>query len=152
VLRLGALPAIAACHASLPHPPYVAQDTSALGPVDFAPPPGRVETIPPRPPEANAWIDGEWIQRRGRWSWLVGRWVKAPPGARYAPWVAVRGADGTAYFAPGAWKGPRGESLPDPPPLATATASTEAVSSPEGDPEPTGRTLDSAPEKRINPP
>jgi hypothetical protein len=152
MLRLGALPALSACHAALPHPPYAAQDASALSQVDFAPPPGRVETIPPRPREADAWIDGEWIQRRGRWHWLAGRWVMVPAGARYAPWVAVRAADGTAYFAPGAWRGARGEPIPDPPALAVATVSTEAVSSPEGDPEPTGSTLTPGTARPINHP
>lgn len=145
LLLLSALP-LTACGVPLPHPPYVPQATSALAPVAFAPPPGRAEVIPPRPPTADAWVDGEWIYRHGRWFWLLGRWVKTPPGARYAPWVCVHAMDGTAYYAASAWYGANGAPLvAGPPPLAFATASGEAVFDAEGDVEQTGRSLKTAP-------
>jgi hypothetical protein len=137
---------LVACGGGVPHPPYVRQATTALARVDVGPPTGRVETIPPRPEGADAWVDGEWILRRGRWYWLLGRWVKVPQGAVYAPWVLVRAADGGAYYTPSVWRDVRSGATRAPPPgLAFATASGEAVLSPEGEPEQTGRALKSAP-------
>jgi hypothetical protein len=150
-LVLGALP-LTACAGSLPHPPYAPQATSALTPVEFAPPPGRIEAIPPRPLTADAWVDGEWIYRHGRWFWLLGRWVKTPPGARYAPWVCVHAIDGSAYYAPSIWRDAQGAPLAAPPtPLAFAAASGEAVFDSEGDVEETGRNIKAAPPARRNP-
>lgn len=141
-----------ACAGALPHPPYVPQATSALAPVEYAPPPGRVETVPPRPAGADAWIDGEWIYRRGRWFWWLGRWVKTPPGAHYAPWICIHAVDGTAYYAPSIWYDARGAVLdPGPAALAYASASGEAVFDAEGDVETTGRNIKTAPPKRKRP-
>jgi hypothetical protein len=91
-------------------------------------------------------VDGEWVLRHGRWYWLLGRWVKAPPDATYAPWVVVRAGDGTAYYAPSAWHDPRGAPIAPPQPLAYAKVSGLAVVSPEGDVEDTGRAIEKAPE------
>jgi hypothetical protein len=121
-------------------------------PVDFAPPPGRVEKVPERPRDANAWIDGEWIRRRGRWYWLVGRWVKTPVGWTYSPWVVVRSVDGTVFYAPSIWKDASGSAMHAPPALAYATASGQAVFSAEGEAESTGRNLETAPAPPIVPP
>ena len=125
-VRMGALAALVACGASVRHPPYVAQQTSALTPIDLPPPPGRVEVIPERPEgRTRGSIAGEWVLRHGRWMWLLGRWVEVPPGARYAPWVTVRGPDGTLYYAPSLWvddagapKGSRPRRSPWPRPRA----------------------------------
>ncbi|HEY8090370.1 MAG TPA: hypothetical protein VIF09_21060 [Polyangiaceae bacterium] len=111
----------------------------------MAPPPGRVEAVPRRPREADAWVDGEWVLRRGRWYWLLGRWVKTPPGATYSPWVVVRATDGTPFYAPSTWRDSRGAMLPPPPPLALATASGEAVVDAEGETEQTGRIIKTPP-------
>jgi hypothetical protein len=113
--------------------------------VETGPPPGRVESIPPRPAGADAWVDGEWILRHGEWYWLLGRWVKVPPGARYAPWVFVRASDGTPFYAPSVWRNAAGDVVPPPPGLAFATASRQGIVSPEGDPEETGRDITKAP-------
>jgi hypothetical protein len=137
-----------ACGGPLPHPPFAAQATSALVPLEFDPPPGRVEVIPPRPPQADAWVDGEWILRHGRWYWLLGRWVKTPAGATYSPWVSVRAADGTAWYAPGVWRDSQGRQIGPPSALAIATASAETVVDPEGHLEDTGRTIKTAPPPR----
>jgi len=136
---------LVSCSGAPPHPGYVSQATSALTAIEVGPPPGRVETIPPRPADADAWVDGEWILRHGRWYWLLGRWVRVPKGARYAPWVLVRASDGTPFYAPSTWRDAKGAVLPPPPGLAFATASGEAVTSPEGEPEETGRVLKTAP-------
>lgn len=135
----------AGCGGSPPHPPYAPQATNALTAIEFDPPPGRVETIPPKPPAADAWVDGEWVLEHGRWYWLLGRWVTVPRGAVYAPWVVVRAADGTPYYAPSVWRDQEGKTIPAPPGLAFATASGEAVVSPEGEPEQTGRVVKSPP-------
>jgi hypothetical protein len=136
----------------IPHPPYSPQTTDALRPVEFAPPPGRVETIPPKPAQADAWVGGEWILRHGRWYWLLGRWVKTPPGARYSPWVSVHAVDGTAYFAPSVWRDAQGAPLPAPAPIVIGTASGEAVFDSEGDMEDTGRNIKTAPPSHPSPP
>lgn len=139
------------CSAALPHPPYSPQATTALTQVDFGPPPGRVEIVPKRPPGADAWVDGEWIRRHGRWYWLVGRWVKTPPHWSFSPWVFVRGADGAPFYAPSMWKDPAGNASPAPAAIVYATASAEAVFDPQNEVEKTGRNLKTAPAPPIVP-
>jgi len=129
------------CADSLPLPPYAPQTTDALSAIRFPPPPGRVEHIPNRPSGANAWVDGEWLLRKARWVWRVGRWVRAPAGARYSPWVIARAPDGTAYYAPGAWKDTGGAPLAEPSALAFATAGSGAVTDADGLIDDTGPTL-----------
>ncbi|MGH7434184.1 MAG: hypothetical protein ACRENE_00750 [Polyangiaceae bacterium] len=136
---------------SLPHPPLSAQATTALTLVDSDPPPGRVESVPPRPSGADAWINGEWVLRRGRWSWLLGRWVKTPPGATYAPWVAVRAIDGTLYYAPSGWHDATGTVIAAPPALSYATAYGGGIVTPDGQLEPTGRAIRTAPPLPLQP-
>ena len=134
------------CGGSAPHPPYAPQATNALTAIDLPPPPGRVETIPPPAAGADAWVDGEWVLRHGRWYWLLGRWVAVPKGATFSPWVAVRASDGTPFYAPSAWHdATTGAVLPAPPALALATASGEAIVDAEGEPEVTGRNVKTAP-------
>ena len=151
-LRLLCALSLASCGGSVPHPPYSPQATTALVAIDLAPPPGRIEVIPPRPPGADAWIDGEWLLRHGRWYWLLGRWVKVPQDATYSPWVVVRASDGTPFYAPSTWRNATGAPLPAPAPLALATASGEAVVGAEGDPEDTGRNIKTAPPSRARRP
>jgi hypothetical protein len=138
----------AACGGSLPHPPYSAQATNALAPIEMGPPPGRVESIPKQPTGADAWVNGEWILRHGRWYWLLGRWVKTPEGATYSPWVVVRASDGTPFYAPSVWRDAKGAVIAAPPGLAFATATGEAVVSAEGNPEDNGRVIKAAPPAR----
>jgi hypothetical protein len=127
--------ALVACGHRYPSPPYSPQPTSALVPVPIEPPPARAERVPPRPSDRAVWIDGEWSWRRRRWVWTPGRWVEPPSGLTYSPWVTVRGADGTLYFAPSAWRTARGETAPAPRALAVANVESGAVVDPEGDPE-----------------
>jgi hypothetical protein len=148
VVRLGTAClglAIAGCAGALPRPPFAAQAQNALDHIDASPPPGRAEDVPARPTAADAWIDGEWVSRHGRWYWLLGRWVARPPGARYSPWVVVRAVDGTLYYAAGHWVDATGATLPDPPALAFATASGAAVFDAEGETEETGRNIKTRP-------
>ncbi|MDP8998767.1 MAG: hypothetical protein M3O46_01500 [Myxococcota bacterium] len=138
-----------ACDASVQHPPYTPQATTALTAVESVPPPGRIERIPDKPTKADAWVDGEWILRRGRWYWLLGRWVTSPPGALYSPWVVVRAYDGHPYYAPSIWRDAKGSPLAAPPALAYATANGQAVFDAEGDHEDTGRSIKLAPTRRV---
>lgn len=78
---------------------------------------------------------------RGRWYWLLGRWVKTPPGATYSPWVAVRTIDGDVYYARGVWKDRNGSPIVPPPALAYAIGNTEAIFDAEGEMERTGRNI-----------
>lgn len=140
---------ITACARTVPHPPYVAQTTSALTAIPLPPPPGRIETIPERPSGADAWVDGEWVLTHDRWLWVLGRWVRVPPGLKYAPWVTVRSSDGTLYYAPSIWVNASGTQVDAPPSLATATASGEAVFSAGGEVEKTGRNVTARPGARV---
>ena len=130
-----------ACGGGLPHPEYVAQPTTALVEVTQPPPPARVETVPPSPAATAVWIDSEWTWRRARWAWLPGRWVNAPPGARFSPWVFVRGPDGRLWVAAGVWRDANGKDVDEPPPLAEATVEGGAIVTADGNIEVTGPTL-----------
>ena len=126
--------------ASIPHPKYAPQPTSALVPITHEPPPARVENIPAPPvippgQVAAVWVDGEWTWQRRRWAWTPGRWVAPPAGATYSPWVTVRAPDGALYFAPAQWRDAKGAPIDPPKPLATATVESGAVVDAEGDME-----------------
>lgn len=90
-------------------------------------------------------MDGEWVPRHGRWYWLLGRWVKTPPGATYSPWVVVRALDGSVYYARSVWKDARGRPVSPPAALAYASGDAEAVFDAEGEMERTGRNIKTAP-------
>ena len=129
------------CGDALPHPPYIPQPSEALAVIPEAPPPARVERVPPRPGVRGVvWIDGEWMWRRGRWAWTLGRWVVPPPGAAYAPWTFSRSADGKMFFAAGTWRDAQGNVVDRPNALASATADSVPIIDPEGNTEITGRT------------
>jgi hypothetical protein len=139
---VGILMALAACGGRLPHPPYIPQPSEALTEVDAAPPPPRVEYVPAEPEVAGAvWVDGEWLQKRGRWAWKLGRWVVPPEGTKFAPWAFVRSTDGTLYFASGVFRDAAGKAVPDPRPLAVAVAGSATVLLYDGDVAVTGRTI-----------
>jgi hypothetical protein len=133
----------------VPHPPYVEQTTAALTAITLPPPPGRIETIPKRPPNADAWVDGEWVLRHERWLWLLGRWVHVPSGVKYAPWVTTRASDGTLYYAPSIWVDEHGTPVDAPPAIVVATASGEAVFAAGGEVEKTGRNISAVPSART---
>ena len=128
-----------------PHPPYGAQAPDALVQVERAPPPARVEVLPPKPAPNAVWVDGEWTWRRGRWAWLVGRWVVPPAGAVLAPWAFVRGADGRLWYAPGVWRDAAGHPVEPPPALARASVQGGVVVNADGEIETTGAILHDRP-------
>ena len=135
--------ALAACGAArLPRPPLAPHPTSALVEVPYPPPPARVEFMPDSPQKGAVWVDGEWSFRGRLWWWKPGAWVLVPAGATYSPWISVRSADGTLYFARGRWRNPHGEDLPSPKPLARAKPNLGAIVDPVGETEETGLGLD----------
>lgn len=70
--------------------------------VEVAPPPPRVEHMPP-PRHGHAWVSGHWEWRRHGYRWVPGHWVAARPGYRYhgPEWVA---RDGRWYMERGRWE------------------------------------------------
>jgi hypothetical protein len=72
---------------------------------------------------------------------MPGRWVNPPPGVTFSPWVFVRRDDGTLWYAPGVWRGEKGEVVG--PPAAEAVAAVEAgeVVNADGTTSVTGPTL-----------
>jgi hypothetical protein len=135
----GCLIFLLACASDLPGPSFVPQPSAALVPVQYPPPPARVEFVPPQPAAEAVWIDGEWVWKARRWSWRSGRWVVALPAARFSPWAVVRGADGTLYSASGTWRDAKGQEVAEPPPIATAQVGMGQIVDPEGEQETTGR-------------
>jgi hypothetical protein len=133
--------ALMGCGSEVPTPHYVAQPASALVQVQTAPPPARVETVPPRPSRGAVWLDGEWAWQGRKWAWRRGRWVMPPQGASYSPWTVTHDEAGGVWYAAGAWRNARGEEVVEPDALATATASRTEVTDPNGEKEETGRTL-----------
>ena len=127
---------------SVPRPPLVAHKPTDLVPIPTPPPPAKMEVIPAQPAvDGVVWLDGEWTFRGRRARWRRGRWVVPPKNARYAPWTEVRGPDAQLYFAPGKWLAASGEEVPEPPPVATATASKTTVFNEFGEEEDVGRDL-----------
>jgi hypothetical protein len=138
------------CGASLRHPTYTPQVTSALESVERAPPPARVEIVPDRPDDPEAvWVDGEWIWRRGLWAWFPGRWVKPPAGAMFSAWVFLRRADGTLWYARGTWRDAKGAEVDGPTPLAVATVEAGPVVDADGTMETTGPTQREGPRRKA---
>jgi hypothetical protein len=144
LVLLGAL--AIGCGSSLPHPTFTPQPTTALVQVDQAPPPARVELVPPRPVALAVWVDGEWIWRRGRWAWLTGRWVTPPAGAKFSAWVFVRGADGRLWSAPGTWLDANGAPI-EVKALVLASVEAGAVVDADGTNETTGPILHDRPHR-----
>ena len=70
VIGLLAFIVVPACGARLlAAPAYRVQATTALLPVDYPPPPARVELVPNAPSGEAVWIDGEWQWQGQRWAW-----------------------------------------------------------------------------------
>jgi|CZKU01.1.fsa_nt_gi hypothetical protein len=130
-----------ACAGRLPRPVYVAQPTSALAEVGYPPPPARVELVPKQPSSDAVWIDGEWQWQGRRWAWRIGRWVVPPEGAKFSPWMMVRGADGVVFYAEGTWRDASHHDIAEPAPLATGRPTLSDVPDPEGELEKTGNSI-----------
>jgi|HubBroStandDraft_2_1064218.scaffolds.fasta_scaffold276565_2 hypothetical protein len=74
-----------------------------------APPPTRVETIPP-PPSAEAqmmyWRPGHWMWDAGNWVWAPGEYVQRPaPQAVWEPGHWLQQPTGGYVWVDGHWQG-----------------------------------------------
>jgi hypothetical protein len=89
-LRLGVWAALACSSTTLrtvptgPHP----SDAESV-PVDYPPPPAKVEEVGNSPDPDCAWRDGYWDFIGRQWEWVPGAWVVPPAGCFYAPRVRM---------------------------------------------------------------
>lgn len=133
-----------ACGApTLPRPKIAAHSSADLEPVEYPPPPAKVESVPARPEGNVVWVDGEWAYRNRKWRWRRGRWVALPPGKNlaYAPWTTVRDEEGQLYYAGGKWLDESGKATDDLPAVLEAPASRTLVVNEYGEDEDIGRDL-----------
>jgi hypothetical protein len=75
-MLFAALPALAAAAALGLASPAAAQSTVIIAP--SAPPPVRVESVPPAPSTAMVWQPGHWAWSNSSWNWIPGNYA-APP-------------------------------------------------------------------------
>ncbi len=86
-------------------PPAVAQVNFSLG-IGIAPPPARVEVVPP-PRAGFVWAPGYWGWDGRNHVWIEGRWMEARAGYYWAPerWERHEEERGRHWhFAPGHWE------------------------------------------------
>jgi hypothetical protein len=72
--------------------------------VGVAPPPMRVETVPPPPSPVHEWVPGHWQWNGREYVWRRGHYVRRPTPAAY--WVAdgwVPAPNGHWRYVPGHW-------------------------------------------------
>jgi hypothetical protein len=84
--------------------PAHAQSTVIVAPM--APPPPRVETVPPMPTEAPTatWMPGHWAWSGTNYAWVDGQYVPRPqPAARWEPGHWVQQAAGGYVWVDGHW-------------------------------------------------
>jgi hypothetical protein len=70
--------------------------------IDIAPPPVRIETVPP----ARAgwvWAPGHWRWEGGTHVWHPGHWIRERPGFHWIPELWVQ-AGPHWHFVPGHWE------------------------------------------------
>lgn len=87
--------------------PIPAESTVIVAPT--APPPARVETIPP-PPVAEAstmyWQPGHWMWSGANWVWASGQYVQRPaPMAVWQPGHWAQQPTGGYVWVDGHWQG-----------------------------------------------
>jgi hypothetical protein len=100
-----------ACGADLPGPQVGEAPEHAFTEVPFAPPPARVETVPPQPSSDDVWVDGEWVWQGGRWAWRNGYWIVPPEEAIFSPSTLRRTKLGALLLARGAWRDSSGREV-----------------------------------------
>ena len=75
--------------------------------VEAAPPPAKVETVPPDPGAPCAWLDGRWEWAEDTWAWSPGAWVTPPKDCHFAApearWVPTVAGPGLLFYFPGRW-------------------------------------------------
>ena len=71
-----------------------------------APPPQRVEAIPPSPGPQMAWEPGHWSFDGATWNWVPGHFEAAPqPTAQWVPGHWAQQPGGTWIWITGRWTG-----------------------------------------------
>ena len=103
----GAAPALAQSVQVITPTPIPAQSQVIIAP--SAPPPARVETIPPAPPSTPNvmyWRPGHWMWDGTSWSWLQGQYVERPnPQAVWEPGHWAQQPTGGYVWVDGRWAG-----------------------------------------------
>jgi hypothetical protein len=85
-------------------PSLGAQNFRGRAYVTIQPPPERVEVFGRPPGPRYIWSKGYYVQQRGRWVWLPGRWIMPPPGRRvWVPGYWARDRSGW-YWREGFWR------------------------------------------------
>ncbi len=70
------------------------------------PEPMREARMPPPQGTPALWIAGYWHWTGLQYTWIPGHWVVPPAGSRWrAPQYSLH--DGTYFYEPGGWTGPR---------------------------------------------
>ena len=110
-----AVPALAALGGILIASPALAQAVVQVSPTEqvivapSAPPPARVETIPPpigSEPSALYWRPGHWEWSGANWAWAPGTYVQRPaPQAVWEPGHWVQQPTGGYVWVEGHWQG-----------------------------------------------
>lgn len=80
------------------------QDFRGRAYVTVQPPSERVEVMGRAPGPRYIWNKGYYVQRRGGWVWMPGRWIMPPPGRRvWIPGYWARDVRGW-YWREGFWR------------------------------------------------
>jgi hypothetical protein len=96
---------------------------SAFRDVPYPPPPPHVEQLPGRPSEAAVWVDGSWEWSGTRWRWQDGGWYERPGrDVYYSEWALARHGGTRLLYAGAAWRDAKGDAIPEPRKLASASA------------------------------
>ena len=123
---LGAL-VLQGCSSGLPGPAVAVHPGRAFVEVPYPPPAALVEVVPDAPAGDAVWVDGYWSWRGNKYAWLRGGWMLPPAGARYALWHLRYRADGTLFFAQGAWYDAHSNRVRDPETLLPARTPSNEV-------------------------
>ncbi len=85
-------------------PAYAQPSTIIIAPT--APPPVRVETMPPPSPGGTlSWQAGRWAWVDGNWQWMDGRYVQGPqPNAVWVPGHWDQYSSGGYNWVDGHWQ------------------------------------------------
>jgi hypothetical protein len=129
---LGVTLVLLGCGSSLPAPETGIHSKADYEEVPYPPPAAAPEIVPDPPSDAAVWINGQWVWRARYYVWERGGWVIPPPRSYYAPSNQRYAADGTLYYAEGAWlHADSRERLDPPPPIVLPAATPPSPHTPE---------------------
>ena len=120
-----------ACGSTLPEPPTGPHPINEYVEVPYPPPAAAAEIVPPSPRADAVWVDGQWIWRGRYYVWQRGGWVVPPDSAYFAPWQKYYTADGTLYFADGAWRRSKDRARIVNPPFVRSAVTPPTRNTPE---------------------